>query len=575
MSEWLFKSSKKCILQEKIGCVALKKELDSKKISICIAVVVASIVVLLIGLLSKTHLEESSPHGVVVGKAGVTEITSGDQDEAKKIADDGVFTMITRSMGQDLNPIYASQEGAKMAVDLIFEPLARRDKDGVMQPILAESISYNDKRDVVTIKIRNDILFSDGTPLTLDDVVLSLLVAVQTGAVGTTYIAGIEAFIDGTTPLPSGLQMLSHDTISITFEAYDLQNEQVLEIPIQKMTAFTLGISSSNLATYVQEVLGNGIGTNAYQLVENNRTSAYLLGNEYYREPIESITEIQIHDINSVYLEQMIEAQAVDYIYFGSQDTLLQTFIDDLRYAVYGKETTTVIGLMVNDSIVTMKNYYIRQAIHYAIDRRALLPEVHWYRYKPISSLLSGNGYLETDKELESELKKAGELFETGLNYLNKESFYITLPIIAGNELYETVAVGVEKELGQIGIHVNIKPQTTDAYIDSLYLTKDYDLYLEEVTILGTKEDYKNYAYEYFEKIPENFDEIWVDIAKAVTVQEKTEAYEAANQMMQEYSLLIPIARGQDFIGIAASWSGYDISPYTNVPENLHQCVYG
>lgn len=560
---------------EKIGCAELKKEWNQKKIGMYLGGAVAVVALVASGLFLTTQFEETSQQSVVTGKAGIVAITSGDKGEAKKIVDDGIFTMITRSMGQNINPIFASQEGEKMAVDLIFEPLARRDKDGIMYPILAESIVYDESGLSMTVQIKNDILFSDGTALAIDDVIMSLLLAMLNHTVGTEHVAGLEQFFGATTPLPSGLQIISDDTICITFDTLGIQNEQILEIPIQKMTGFDFNMLTGNVVEYIRAVLGNGIGTNSYQLVENNSNSAYLEANDHYREEIQSIREIQIHDVNSVYLEKMIEAQVVDYIYFGSQDTLLQTFIDDLRYAVYGKETTTLIGLMVNESMVPMKNYYIRQAIHHAIDRRTLLPEAHWYRYKPVSSIISGSAYLETDDELASDINQAKSVFEMALNVLNKESFYITLPIIEGNELYESVAAGVKEGLEKIGMHVNVKPQTTDAYIDSLYLTNDYDLYLEEVTILGTEEDYTTFAYEYFETFPEIFDSIWQDIAKAVTDEEKLLAYQKANEMMQKYSLLIPVARGQNFIGVAASWSGYEITPYTNVPENLHQCIYG
>ncbi len=552
----------------------LKTKWSHKKIALCICGI-AVIVIAICTLLLQEKIEEESSMGTPDGKAGVVAITKGDIEEAEKIPDDGIFTMVTRSMGYELNPIFATNEGEKMVVDLIFEPLARRDKDGVMQNILADNVVYNDTKDVMTVTIKNDILFSDGTPMTSEDVVISLLLAVMTDVTGTENIAGVDAFLRKETTLPSGLQFLDLNTIQITFDAYGLSNEQILEIPIQKSSAYDFTQAFTDLSGYTKNALGNGVGTNAYRLKESNGSDVYLVENTNYREEIQSIKEIRIYDINYVHINQMIEDKVIDYIYFGSQDAMLQTFIDDVRYAVYGKETSTVIGLMVNETSVPMKYSYIRQAIHHAIDRTTLLPEVHWYRYKPVSSIISGNGYLEEDAQLDSEIEKAKEAFAIGLDHLNMDSFHMILPIIEGNALYESIAVGVEKELQQIGIEVHVKPKTVDGYIDSLYLLNDYDLYLEEVSILGTEEDYKNFAREFFDEMPSDFDEIWQNIARAVTAEEKNEAYKKADAMMQEHSLFIPVARSQNFIGIAASWSGYTITPYTDAPENLHKSVYG
>lgn len=537
------------------------------------AVILVAVVVM--GLISKMQLTEPLDRGVAMGKAGIVQVAFGDKKAATEIEDDGIFTIVTRSMGQETNPIFATQEGERMAVDLIFEPLARRDSDGVLQTILAESIVYSEEKHVATVTIKNDILFSDGTPLEMEDVMVSLLLALLTSATGTEYIAGIDEFLAGATSLPLGLQMVNETTLQIIFDTYDLQNEQLFEIPIQKMTEFDFSATMTDLGTYTKETLGKGIGTNAYRLDENTMTQAYLVENEYYREPIESVKTVHIYDVDSIYIDQLIENQTVDYIYFGSQDAMLQTLVDDPRYSVYGKETSTVIGLMVNETSVPMKNYHLRQAVHYAIDRYELMPEVHWYRYKPVSSILPSSAYFEVDAELESERDKAEESYATALEQLGFATFFMTLPIIEGNDLYESVADGVQKELEEIGINVNVKKRTTEEYIDSLYLMNDYDLYLEEVTLLGTQADYGSYATQFFESTPDNFAGIWENIAKAVTDEEKILAYETANQVMRENSLFIPIARGQNFVGIASSWSGYEITPFTNVPENLHKCIYG
>ncbi|MFI3175023.1 MAG: ABC transporter substrate-binding protein [Bacillota bacterium] len=550
----------------------MKNKWSSKQIAIVSAVAVL-IFIFGIGLFSTKYTElTEAPMGEADGKAGITAITTGDQEVARAIPNDGIFTMITRSMGSNINPIFASREGEKLVVDIVFEPLARRDKDGVMQPILAKEITYSEDRKTITVKIDTEILFSDGTPINVQDVELSLLLALLTDTVGTHYVAGRVDLLAGNTASLSGIQSIDQETIQITFSDYDIRNEQILEIPIQKGQSFDF--SASDLEAYTNELLGIGIGTNAYCVVHNTATEVYLVPNEHYREEILSIDDIRVFDQNIVDVEAMLADQVIDYIYFEAQNTMLNIFLEDERYAVYGKETDTVLGLVVNDSSVPMKNYYIRQAIYEGIDRQELLPTQHWYRYKPTSSVITGHGYLSAVEQLEGDITAAKADFNKGINGLGMEEFYLTLPIIQGNALYETVGEGVEKELSDVGFHVTVKPRSTEAYIDSLYLTNDYDLYLDEVVVPATKEGYETFAIEYFTTFPTTFDQVWEDIAKAVTEEEKIAAYEAAENMMQEHSTFIPVARSQNFIGIAASWEGFSITPYTDAPEDLHKTIY-
>ncbi|MCL7379864.1 ABC transporter substrate-binding protein [Streptomyces sp. 35G-GA-8] len=76
--------------------------------------------------------------------------------------------------------------------ELIYEPLARIDySDGAkVKPWLAESLEFDEAGTTLTVKLRDDVTFSDGKPMTADDVVFSLGVPLKDPAFntgGTTY----------------------------------------------------------------------------------------------------------------------------------------------------------------------------------------------------------------------------------------------------------------------------------------------------------------------------------------------------------------------------------------------------
>ncbi|GAA4093416.1 ABC transporter substrate-binding protein [Nonomuraea soli] len=90
--------------------------------------------------------------------------------------------------------IYSPSTDIAPQASLIYEPLVRRNvfKGGQLEPWLAESWEWSDGDKTVTIKLRTDVKFSDGTPMTSKDVAFTLNIPLKypelnTG--GQTYVS--------------------------------------------------------------------------------------------------------------------------------------------------------------------------------------------------------------------------------------------------------------------------------------------------------------------------------------------------------------------------------------------------
>jgi len=93
------------------------------------------------------------------------------------------------------------------AIDKIFESLLTFGADGQIEPWLAESYDISDDQLVYTFHLREGLLFSDGTPVTADDVVFSLNRHLEVGG-----------------PLPlsapvTGVEPTDDSTVTITLSA--------------------------------------------------------------------------------------------------------------------------------------------------------------------------------------------------------------------------------------------------------------------------------------------------------------------------------------------------------------------
>ena len=89
------------------------------------------------------------------------------------LAEGNTLTIALDSDIVALDPIYAYDFTTNTVVNQITEALLRFDVDNQLQPLLASSWEATD--DVTYVyQIRSDVNFSDGTPMTMDDVLFSL-----------------------------------------------------------------------------------------------------------------------------------------------------------------------------------------------------------------------------------------------------------------------------------------------------------------------------------------------------------------------------------------------------------------
>ncbi len=115
-------------------------------------------------------------------------IPLGDELTIISLITNGTFTPVNAAAGFD-----------KVVLHALFDTLFVFDADGNLQPCLAESYEQNGFD--VTIKLRTDVSFTDGAPLTADDVVFSFDVYENDTVNGPyirQYITSIEKVDDAT-----------------------------------------------------------------------------------------------------------------------------------------------------------------------------------------------------------------------------------------------------------------------------------------------------------------------------------------------------------------------------------------
>ncbi|MGB4136608.1 MAG: ABC transporter substrate-binding protein [Microbacterium sp. 69-10] len=135
--------------------------------------------------------------GIAAGVAALLVLTGcagGDQPAAH----DDTLKIGTMSKPTSLDPIDAIG-GTMPYFQAVYDTLIRRAPDGTYEPSLATEWSYNDNRTVLTLTLRDDVTFDDGTKLDAAAVKANMDRFRDGGGPNASFLAGAEiAVVDPT-----------------------------------------------------------------------------------------------------------------------------------------------------------------------------------------------------------------------------------------------------------------------------------------------------------------------------------------------------------------------------------------
>lgn len=116
---------------------------------------------------------------------------SGESYATDAYIDGGTYIEATVGRVNSMNPLFATTNSEKVLSKLMFSTLSYNDYSGHPGPGLADKISYSDDGKVWRLHLRDGLLWSDGEPITNEDVIFTIQL-IQNPAVSTIYTANLE-----------------------------------------------------------------------------------------------------------------------------------------------------------------------------------------------------------------------------------------------------------------------------------------------------------------------------------------------------------------------------------------------
>ena len=272
----------------------------------------------------------------------------------------GTYTEATLGKVNSLNPLFASTNSEKALAKLLFLGLTASDSSGHIGNVLAESVSSDGSGKVWTVKLRENLKWSDGEPLTNDDVIFTANL-IKNVNVSSNYYSNLNR-----------VEIRTDDSGNLIFElpAVYIEFDSALDFPILPKHILE-GVDPANLldSSFSTNPVSSGpFAFNASQAVGTTGESVvYLVSNENYYRGRSKIDSFVVHaytstdDIKTALNSDVVSATA----------ELLPTDAADITdKTIYEKQTAINSGvfMFMNTRSGVLKNRDVRKAVQQGID---------------------------------------------------------------------------------------------------------------------------------------------------------------------------------------------------------------
>ncbi len=418
---------------------------------------------------------------------------------------------------------YALSNESPNVFTLIYEGLLTQNPiTNKYEPVLAESWTVSPDNKTITFTLRSGLKWSDGKPLTVDDVLFSYNDIYLNPAIPTDIQDVLKIGKDKKLPT---VKKVGERQVAFTTPEPFAPFLGSTSIPILPKHALAETITAKGpdgnprfLSTWGTDTDPKKIVSNGpYKLDEyvSSQRVIFRANPYYWRKDAQGQTQPHIDRV----VWNIVENRNTELVKFRSGD------IDDIepvrpedfqllkqeekrgKFTVYlggPRPMTTFMafnlqrgtrnGKPIVDPIRSkwFNNDKFRQAVAYAIDRQKMSINI----YRGLGNILSSNIMPQSDFYLTPEkggktynlnLKKSKQLLlEAGFRYNNQNQLLdaegnrvqFTLMTNAGNNVREAILAQMKQDLAQIGIQVNPNPVNFNVLIDKLDNSLDWEAYV-------------------------------------------------------------------------------------------------
>lgn len=365
------------------------------------------------------------------------------------------------------DPLTTASDTVRSVCGFVFEPLFELDSALYHYNVLAEDYSVSEDGLMLTVQLRSDAFWHDGTPLTAADVVYTVN-CIKRG--GTNY--------DGYLDAVSSTQALSNNVFAAYFSRPVPDPARLFTFPIIKN-------GSANYASF------DPVGTGPFFF---DAAGSLVASEVYYngRAGIDRINITRIPD-NNKFLS-MFDASAIEIA--TSENLNMSSYMPRSNANVWDFVSNNLVFVGFNERRAVFADPAARRAVSYLIDRDDIVSNVFFTRADAVYYAVNPSSWMsfDTNKKHIADLTGAQEQLAGGGWTLNRNGIYtkvngkslltFSVKLLVNSDSPERVKIAekISENMKNVGMLVTIDKCPSEAFA-SRVTAGNYDMFIGETDI--------------------------------------------------------------------------------------------
>lgn len=319
------------------------------------------------------------------------------------------------------NPLYAESAYDVYVTSTIFEGMLTADENGMPIEALAEKYSISDDGLKYTFTLKEGLKFSDGSPLTTEDVAFTYTVGSDatydgpTDFVNSTKIKGAKAYKEGTASTIEGINIVDDKTIEFTLEEPNADAIYDFGAGILSKAYYGKDYKQGNL-DYIKGFHKTPLGAGQYKLVKTVAGQEVdLVANENYHKGEPKIPNLIYKVTSEETRMQMLQTGEIDMDMVTVNQDNVQALKDAQFIDLHIFPTNGYGYIGFNFKNPKFQDQKVRQALAYGLNRKEVVDAVYAGGFADVINVPQSKlswAYYKGDNAYEFNKDKAIELLE-------------------------------------------------------------------------------------------------------------------------------------------------------------------
>ena len=541
------------------------------------------VLLLCLVMVASAFLAGCSPKEDAVTETTTAPASEAATTEAPEVVEEpsGLLTVgITEASG-NFNPLYYSSAYDGYVVDMVFQGLITRNFEGEYEGDVADSWEYSADGKSITFKMKQNLVFSDGTPLTANDVVFSYLVLADpsyTGRYGSAVkdMVGYDEFYAGETTEFQGVVALDDYTVQFNFKEALRVNFANCGYAILPKHYYGADYSVGNTAG-VEAITTEAMGSGPYVIAQfKEKELVYLERNPLFVGEGFMIKEIILKFVDQTTDIVELTSGTVDLL-AGQIDPKKISEARNAGFSINSYNRSGYGYVKTNNQFGPTADAKVRQALYYSFnvkefvnsyyydaDTDQVLAAVQYHPFSQVSWAIT-DSLLDSMIEYDFDLEKAKSLLDEagwavgadGFRYKDGKVFELKIAAMPDHDILATLIPMWERDWGQgLGVKLTVAYLEFNTILDYVIYNSDANVENWSLFFLATSITtpdphtlYSSFHSDYIGSGMDNtsrysnpkVDEL-LDQAKAIMdIEEAKPIYQEIAKILNEEAVMMPV----------------------------------